>query len=54
MNINIVTIINNITINRETIHAFHLILFFFSCAKSFEIFPKHNGYGFISEFFGLN
>ena len=22
--------------------------------KPFEIFPKHNGYGFISEFFALN
>ena len=33
----------------------HLILFFFVLLKekSFEIFPKHNRFGFISDFFLL-
>ena len=32
-----------------------LILFFMLLAvKSFEIFPKHNGYDFIAESFALN
>ena len=55
MNIDNITIINNIIINRKFVHV-HLILFFSMLldVKPFKILPKHNGYGFILEFFALN
>ena len=54
---NIINIINiNIIINQQKKRArIYLILFFMLLtAKSFDIFPKRNGYGFISELFALN
>ena len=40
---------NNIIINKLS-----AVFFMLSIVKSFEIFFKHNGYGFISESFALN
>ena len=54
MNINI-AITNNITIIRKVVHIFIIPVFtMLLVVKSFEIFPKHNIYGFISPFFALN
>ena len=48
MNIDNVTSINNILINVNP------VFFMLLAVKSFEIFPKHNGHGFIPDFFALN
>ena len=44
MNIDNITHVNSIIINRKIVYLFN----------PFEIFPKHNGYGFVSESFALN
>ena len=55
MNINNITSINNIIINRKFVDISILSCFFHvKDVKSFEIFPKHKGYLFISESFALN
>ena len=55
MNINNITTINNIIINRKIVHViFNPVFFILLAVKSFEIFPKHNGYGFISESFAFS
>ena len=55
MNIDNITNINNIIINRIIVHVSIKYCFFkLLTAKSFEVFPKRNGYGFISELFALN
>ena len=43
--------INSITMNRKTIHLSIYACFYAINIKSFEIFTKNNGYGFISESF---
>ena len=53
MNIDNITSINNVIINGKIVDI-HLMLFFSLAVKSFEVFPKHNGYGFISELFALD
>ena len=56
MNINNITIINNIIDNRKIVHLTIYSWFFFHIIdgkKSFELFPKHSGYGFISSFFRI-
>ena len=54
MNIDNITITNNIIINRKIVHiSIQCCLFMLLTVKSFEIFPKHNGFGLISEFFTL-
>ena len=48
---NITNIKSPINSKKKYTHT-HFILFFFQLLtqKSFEIFPRHNGYGFMSEF----
>ena len=56
MNNDNITSINNTIINRKiiAIYPFNSVFFMLLAVKLFGIFPKHNGYGFISEFFALN
>ena len=56
-NINNITSINNIIINRKIVDMSIKSCFFFLmllAVKPFEIFRKSKKYGFISEFFALN
>ena len=47
--------INNIIINRKICtYLFNPFFFVLLIVKSFEMLPKHNGYGFISESFASN
>ena len=39
---------------KSSTNPFNAAFFMLSAVKSFEIFLKHNGYGFISEFFALD
>ena len=55
MNIDSITSIKNIIINGKVVDMlFNPAFFMLLGEKFFEIFPKHNGYCFISEFFALN
>ena len=46
---------NSIIINKKSYtNPFNPGLFMLSTATFFEIFSKHNGYGFISASFGMN
>ena len=47
--------INSIIINKKTC-TLHVspVFFMLLIVKSFEILPKHKGYGFISKYFVLN
>ena len=60
MNIDNATSIINITNKGKMIDisiypsSFFSFVFILSVAEYFEIFPKHNEYGLVSEFFALN
>ena len=55
MNIDNITGIINIIINRKFVDIFIYFCFFMLLAvKFFKLFPKHEGYYFISESFALN
>ena len=53
LNIRNTTEIKSIIINIKIINTFIQLFFMLSTVKSFEILPKHNGYGFVLEFFAL-
>ena len=55
MNIDNIAGINNILMNITFLGISCCTCFFILLAvKSFEIFPKHNGFDFISDFFSFN
>ena len=55
MNIQNIVSIKNIIIKLKTcVYPFNPVFFMLLILKSFEILPKHNGYGFIFESFALN
>ena len=55
MNIDNITGINNIKINRKFVeYPLNPLFFMLIAAKYFKIFPKHNGYFFILKSFALN
>ena len=56
MNINNITNINDTIIRRKIIkpYMYPFDPFYVIDFKSFAIFPKYNGFGFVSESFALN